>query len=161
MPVPNNIEIAKDTLIHTINCPHCGGAVIIKDSSNSFWALFWIPLSILILFSIAKYMVGVAIQKIPFKHMLLELPIDVNTIVSALIISNFIKTGESQTTLSIGVILIIVTFILSFIFCAYRKNVINEMNSTTMNKANNKVFKLIAMCFGWTIFVIFINLICI
>ena len=88
----------------------------IKHSESLSYA-FWLSVFLLLLVSLLKYFISKESEKSDWGNLILEFPIDVCLVVITIVITGFMK-GENM---SLGIILVIVTLVVSIFCCIFRR----------------------------------------
>lgn len=100
---------------------------------NSLSYSFWLSVALLVLISLFKYLFSKKTGKRDWFNFLLELPIDICTIVTTVIITGFI----TEETLPHGMMIVVITLIVCA-FCSYYRRL--ALENSEINSLNGKVF---------------------
>ena len=93
----------------------------IKNAESLRYA-FWLSVVLLILVSLFKYFISKESKKRDWGEFILEFPIDVCLVVITIIITGFMK-GEN---FDVGIMLVIISLIISFVCCMLRRESIRR-----------------------------------
>lgn len=85
--------------------------------SESLSYAFWLSVFLLLLISLLKYFISKEANRSDWGFLILEFPIDVCLIVITIIITGYMK-GENM---SLGIILVILTLVISIVCCFFRR----------------------------------------
>lgn len=88
----------------------------LKQSDTLAYA-FWLSVGLLVLISLLKYFISKDCEKKDWGNFILEFPIDVCLVVITIIITGYMKDAN----LSYGVILVIMSLIISIFCCMFRR----------------------------------------
>lgn len=86
-------------------------------NSESLGYAFWLSFFLLVLVSLLKYFISKESKKNDWGHLILELPIDICLVVITIVITGFMK-GEN---VSLGIIIVVVTLVISILCCIFRR----------------------------------------
>lgn len=111
-PIINNpkFEAAFSNFIESLRNP------------DSLSYAFWLSVSLLLLISLLKYFMAKNSERKDWGNFILELPIDVCLVVITIIITGYMR----ETNLAIGVLLVVLSLIVSVICCIFRRNSIKH-----------------------------------
>lgn len=90
--------------------------------SDSLQYAFWLSVFLLVLISLLKYFISKDSEKQDWGFFILEFPIDVCLVVITIIITGYMK----EENLAYGVILVVISLIVSIMCCIFRRLSINK-----------------------------------
>ncbi|MDE7166924.1 MAG: hypothetical protein K2O17_07845 [Bacteroidaceae bacterium] len=104
------LETVFDNLVESLRTP------------DSLSYAFWLSVSLLLLISLLKYFMAKNSERRDWGNFILELPIDVCLVVITIIITGYMQ----GTNLAIGVLLVVLSLIMSVVCCIFRRKSINH-----------------------------------
>ena len=103
-------EVTFDSFIESLRNP------------DSLSYAFWLSVSLLLLISLLKYFMAKNSERKDWGNFILELPIDVCLVVITIIITGYMRGAN----LTIGVLLVVLSLIVSVFCCMFRRNSIKH-----------------------------------
>lgn len=88
-----------------------------------------IPTALLLIYSFLKYSIAIGRKNISIIDLLLELPIDFLCVVSTLIITLYIFPTGDESSIMLGVLLLLGSILIAIVACYLRRYVIDCRNS--------------------------------
>lgn len=89
-----------------------------------------LPIALLLVFTLIKYVVGTSLSDVEWEHLLLELPIDLYSILATLLITKCIVEKDLHTPVLKAVILVVITFVVAIVASLLRCKTIKQLSSS-------------------------------
>ncbi len=117
-----------------------------------------IPTILLCIYSLLKYMIAVGWKNFTWVELFVELPVDFLCVASTLIITNYILLDGNEVAHYLGVILLLISILLTVLSCYWRRYICDCCHSPS--KEGHPVIAGIGLyvaVFGWVFFVLCVS----
>ena len=133
---------------------HTNGLIKQLYNPDSLVHAFWLSICLLLLISLLKYFLSKESERSDWGNLVLEYPIDVCMVIITILITGFMK----DENMAIGILLIVISLIISVICCICRRHAIKYSYDEKISLKCYFFGLLDILCAGSWIFLIYSKL---